>query len=297
MDDNTFSYATLSDFLAKRWFIRLVELLTGQPKLERLYRRNQAYPRFNESFWQASVRSLDVDVDFEASAVASIPKSGPVVFVANHPFGVLDGIVACWLVEKVRSDFRVLVHSALMHAPEVRPYFLPIDFSGSEAARATNLATRAAARSHLDQGGALIVFPAGMISTSPDWLGRRPAVDARWQPFVAQLVQRSKASVVPIWFEGQNSWGFQLASHLNATLRLALIFHEVRARMGSTLQVVVGKPIPFESLKDIEDRQNLVDALYAATYGLASRQFEPRTAQPESRSDAYASVLETGRRI
>ena len=110
---------------------------------------------------------------------------------------------------------------------------------------ATNLKSRAAARAQLERGGAVVVFPAGGVSTAPDRLGLRPAVDARWQPFVAQLIQRSKATVVPIWFGGQNGRLFQIASHVSQTLRLSLIFHEVKARIGAVLPVAVGAPIPF----------------------------------------------------
>jgi putative hemolysin len=119
------------------------------------------------------------------------------------------------------------------------------------------------------------VFPAGAVSTAPDRLGLRPAVDSRWQPFVAQLVQRSKASVVPIWFGGQNSRLFQIASHVSATLRLSLIFHEVKSRIGATLPVAIGAPIPFEALGAIQDRQELADYLRDRTYALARDSLPP----------------------
>jgi putative hemolysin len=94
-------------------------------------------------------------------------------------------------------------------------------------------------------------------------------VDGRWQPFVSQLIQRSKATVIPIWFGGQNSRLFQIASHVSQTLRLSLIFHEVKARIGATLPVVVGAPIPFASIAAIRDRQALADELRARVYALA----------------------------
>ena len=295
MDDYVFSYATANDSIWKRWFIRLVERAAGQPALKKLYLENQRFPRPNESFWQASVRSLGLDVRYDASALARAPSTGPVVFVANHPYGVLDGLVICWLVEKVRADFVVLIHSALMRAPEVRDFVLPIDFSETDEACANNLASRAAARAQLDRGGAVIVFPAGMISTSPDPFGRSPAMDARWQPFVAQLIQRSKATVVPIWFGGQNSWLFQMASHLNATLRLSLIFHELKARIGAVVHVAVGEPIPFDALSPIKDRQALADELYARTYNLAPRQSAALREEPANGPKPKFRALRTPR--
>ena len=124
MDKYLFSYAAPSDPPVKRGIIRLVERATGQPELKRLYVQNQRYPRAHESFWQAAVRSLALDVRYDAAALAHVPKTGPVVFVANHPYGVLDGIVISWLIEKVRPDFMVLTHSVLLRAHEVRDFVL-----------------------------------------------------------------------------------------------------------------------------------------------------------------------------
>jgi putative hemolysin len=269
MNKYLFSYATASDPPIKRGLIRLVEKVTGQPKLKRMYVHNQRFPRAGEDFWQAAVRSLELDVRYDAHALAAVPKTGPVVFVANHPYGVLDGIVMAWLVSRARPDFLVLTHIVLTRAPEAAPFILPIDFSGAEGAEQTNLASRAAARAHLAKGGAVVVFPAGAISTTPDKFGSRPAVDGRWQPFVSQLIQRSKATVVPIWFGGQNSRLFQIASHVSLTLRLSLIFHEVKTRIGTALPVAIGAPISFASLAAIKDRQALADDLRERVYALA----------------------------
>ncbi len=280
MDEYLFSYATREDPPVKRGLIRLVERATGQPHLKRLYVDNQRYPRPNESFWQAAVRALKLDVQYDPAALARIPKTGPVVVVANHPYGVLDGIVISWLIEQVRSDFVVLTNAVLMRAPEVQDFILPIDFTGTEEAMQTNLRSRAAARDQLERGGCVVVFPAGAVSTAPDRLGRRPAVDGRWQPFVSQLIQRSKATVAPVWFGGQNSRLFQIASHVSQTLRVSLIFHEVKSRIGAELPVRVGEPIPFERLVAIKDRQALADHLRDVTYALAIKGWKPRKANP-----------------
>jgi putative hemolysin len=269
MDDYLFSYATADDPPVKRGLIRLVERATGQPRLKRLYLENQRHPRAGESFFAAAVRKLDIDVRYEAQALARLPASGPLVIVANHPYGVLDGIVISWLVEKIRRDFVVLTNAVLMRAPEIREHILPIDFAGTPEATQTNIESRAAARAHLERGGAVVVFPAGGVSTAPDRLGRRPAVDARWQPFIAALIQRSRATVAPIWFGGQNSRLFQIASHVSLTLRLSLIFHEVKARIGTALPVVIGAPVAFAEIAGLRDRQALADHLHDLTYALA----------------------------
>ena len=270
MSDLLFSYADPTTPRLKRGVIRTIERATGQPALKRIYFENQRNPRQGESFWAAAVRRLRLQVIFDAGKLAQAPKTGPLVIVANHPYGVLDGLVISWLAEQIRPDFRVLTHAVLLRAPEAAPFLLPVDFSGTPDAMQTNLNSRNAARDWLAQGGCVVVFPAGGISTSPDKLGRQPATDAPWQPFVAQLVEKSRATVLPLYFDGQNSRLFQIVSHLSLTLRLALIFKEVKARMGTTLAVSVGEPIPFDELPALP-RKELALELRRRTYALAGR--------------------------
>ncbi|WP_158554662.1 lysophospholipid acyltransferase family protein [Methylovirgula sp. 4M-Z18] len=269
MKNAAFSYAGQVDSPVKRHMIRAIEIATGQPELKRLYLENQRSPKPDESFWAAAVRQLKLDVRFDSSALEKAPKTGPLVVVANHPYGVLDGLVIAWLVEKVRKDFLILTNAVLMQAPEVRSYVLPVDFSGAPGAMETNLNSRNQAREHLEKGGCVIVFPAGGVSTAPDKWGRQPATDAPWGTFTAQLIQRSKADVLPLCFAGQNSRLFQIASHISMTLRLSLIFHEVKKRIGTCLPVAVGDVIPFADIATIKDRQALMCELRQRTYALA----------------------------
>lgn len=268
MGEPLFSYADPAFPWGRRLLIRLIERFTGQPRLKRLYLAHHDHPRPGESFFAAAVRSLELDVRLDAAALAAIPKTGPLVVVANHPYGVLDGIAITWLMETVREDFKVLTNAVLLRAPETRDYLLPVDFSGTPEVLATNLASRDAARRLLDAGGAVVVFPAGGVSTAPDRFGRGRAIDAPWQPFTAQLIQRSKAAVVPVYFAGQNSRLFQLASHIHLTLRLALIFKEVRDRIGTSLAVEIGACIPAEEIRDLGDRKALMSELRRRTYAL-----------------------------
>src|SRR5260221_6220535 len=173
---DTFSYASEEDTAFKRLVIQAIEHMSGQPELKRLYLEHQNDPRPGESFWNAAVRKLQLQVEFNREALSEIPRAGPAIIVANHPFGVLDGIVACWLVAQIRDDFKILTNALLNRAEEIKPYMLPIDFEESKAALETNLKSRAESKALLDKGGVLIIFPGGTGSTTPTVLAR-PARD------------------------------------------------------------------------------------------------------------------------
>lgn len=265
----TFSYAGPDDPLLKRLMIRAVERVTGQPVLKRLYDDYVAHRHRGGYFWNEAVRKLNLRIDCNEDALERWPRSGALVVVANHPYGVLDGIVICHLVAKVRRDFLLLTNELLTRSEELRPYLLPIDFSETANALNTNLKSRAAAKHHLMNGGCLIVFPAGGISTTPR-LWHKRAIDAEWKNLTARLISQSRACVGPVYFFGQNSRIFQIASHLSMTLRLSLLFKEIRDRIGSVVHVRIGNVVTSERLAAIGDRSAVTQALREMTYALGA---------------------------
>jgi putative hemolysin len=265
----TFSYAGPEDPWLKRFVVRAVERMTGQPYLKWLYEDNREHPVAGETFWDSAVRRLELKIVCNEDGLARLPKTGPLVIVANHPFGVLDGVVLSHLIARVRHDFLVLTNEVLTRAEEIRPWLLPIDFAETEEALATNIKSRAAAKQHLVNGGCLIVFPAGGVSTTPTPWHKR-AIDAEWKKFTARLIAQAKAPVAPVFFAGQNSRLFQLASHVSMTLRLSLLFKEVHDRIGSEVHVRIGDVVPFDRLATIEDRQAFMNHLREMTYALGT---------------------------
>ncbi len=210
---------------------------------------------------------MDITLKYDRKKLASIPKTGPLVVVANHPYGVLDGLIINMMMNKVRPDYKVLTNSVLCQIEETKDNLLEIDFASTEAALQTNLSTRKAARDLLKNGGAIAVFPAGGVSTIPTWKDR-VAQDTAWQTFIAGLIQSSEATVVPIFFEGQNSRMFQMASLVSPTLRLAMFFKEVADKIGWTIGVKIGDAIPFEKIAPIKNRADLCHELRTVTYKL-----------------------------
>ena len=263
-----FSYASETHSLGRILAIRAVESLSGQPFLKKLYLDYQSENLPPDRFWDEVIARLDLDVRIHAGSPAHVPETGPLLVVANHPYGVLDGIAICWLVAQRRKDFKILINSVLCRAREMTDHVLPIDFEPTPEALATNLQSRKLARAHLEAGGVVIVFPSGGIATTPK-LFSREATEEPWAPLVGQLVRRTKASVLPVFFDGQNSPLFQWASHISYAMRIALIFHEVRRRIGTRLDMVIGEVMDFEALQPHLPPKNLARHLQHHVYQLA----------------------------
>lgn len=268
MNETPFSYADANTPLLKRLLIRALEKVTGARAVEKLYLENRARMMPGENWFRACLETLRVDIQFDQTQLAKVPRKGPLIFVSNHPFGVLDGIAMSWITSLVRDDFLVLTNAVLLRAPEIAPYVLPVDFDPTPEAVKTNVESRAKARAHVMKGGCLVIFPAGAVSTSPDFFGSKPAVDSRWQPIAASLAEKSNATIVPVHFVGQNSRLFQILSHIHPMLRLALFFHELRRHIGKSIDVRFGDPVPYEDLPNFESRQALADYLQSLSSSL-----------------------------
>jgi putative hemolysin len=262
------SYAPSARSRSGRALIRVLENATGRLSL---IRRAEGYEREvagGRSFWDVIVERYGLSLEVIGGALNHIPANGPLVVIANHPYGILDGLMMGYLLDRIRGDFRILANSVFRRAEELNKVLLPISFEETKEAIRLNIATRAASLAYLAQGGAIGVFPGGTVSTSRKIFSR--PMDPGWRNFTAKMIAKSDATVVPIYFHGHNSRLFQLASHLHYTLRLGLLIKEFRSRIDEPVRIVVGEPLPAAQLAALRgDPSGMMDYLRRATYDLS----------------------------
>ena len=270
MKEIEITYASTSEHsFAQRLIIKTIERATGKKKLEKIYKEYSEKADDPKFFWGAVLEIMNITVTNKSKNLLKIPRSGPLLIISNHPFGIIDGLILCSLASKIRDDFKIITHETLKLIPELDKFILPIDFSGTDKQTIkSNIKTTKEAKEHLINNGLLIIFPSGSVSVAKSL--KTAAQDDEWKLFPAKLIHQTKTDVLPIYFEGKNGFLFHLfASKIkNQTLKYSSYIHETRRKIGKEIIIYSGELIKYENLKQIKDRAKLTKYLKDITYRL-----------------------------
>lgn len=266
-DKPRLSFTQPSDSKLRRLVIETLERMMGRNKLESIY-FNLKDERFNVAqFFGDALKASNVKINYLGRHPEEIKCDGPLIFLANHPFGIIDGLVLCDIAVQVRSDLRIMINSILCKDKDLVPYFLPIDFRETKEAIKTNIRSKQLALEALSNDVPLLIFPSGMVSTAGK-MGFGQVKDGPWTTFASKLVKLSKATVVPVYFHGQNSRKFHVASNIAEPLRLGLLMHEATKKIGRSVEVNIGPPLTWPELEKYATRQCMTTALYECVQSL-----------------------------
>ena len=251
-DRRTLTYANSFDDRWTSLAIRSIEWATGKLTILRMvnkFEKNNAKFR-GQKFWRGALDIMGIELQTPVEQLRNIPTEGPVIVVANHPHGMVDGMIFADLIGRVRQDYRILTRSVLTGLDEAATSFMiPVPFPHDPEAQRKMVEMRAKAMAHLKEGGVVALFPSGVVMSSDTWFG--PAQEAEWNVFTAQLIRRSGAKVVPLFFPGSNSRAYQIANKISAVLRQGLLLHEIVRSCHRPQAPIVGKVLSDEQMEQL----------------------------------------------
>ncbi len=224
-----------------------------------------------DTFVERLLNHLQVHVEASPEDLARVPRSGPVIAVANHPFGLFDGAFLSHYLPKLRPDVKVLANSMLLRFPELAGKIIPVDPFGGVGAKGANVRGLREALRWLKSGGMLVVFPAGEVSSLRVEFPHLDVQDPAWSETVARLLRQSGATALPLYLAGRNSALFQMAGLIHPRLRTALLPHELLNKKRTRLQLRIASPVPPRKIASIPTDAELISHLRWRTYLLGRR--------------------------
>lgn len=252
-DRRTLTYANSFDDPWTGFAIRAIEWMTGKLTILRMVNK---FEKINadyrgQHFWRGVLNIMGIDLTTPLDQLDNIPTDGPVVVVANHPHGMVDGMIFADLIGRVRQDYRILTRSVLTGLDEAATSFMiPVPFPHDPDAQRKMVEMRANAMSHLNDGGVVALFPSGVVMSSDSWFG--PAVEREWSVFTAKMIRKSGARVVPIFYPGNNSRWYQIANRISPILRQGLLLHEIVKSCNKPMAPIIGAPLNDEQMAQLE---------------------------------------------
>ncbi|MEM7733254.1 MAG: lysophospholipid acyltransferase family protein [Pseudomonadota bacterium] len=271
-DRRSLTYANSFDAPFTSFCIRTIEWLTGKLSIVKMIRafEKKGAPS-GQPFWRAALDTMGIPLQTPQDEIDNIPLDGPVVVVANHPHGLVDGMILADLIGRRRTDYKILTRALLTGIDEVAAsYMIPVPFPHEPDAQRKSVEMRAQAMAHLKEGGLISVFPSGVVASSDSLFG--PAQEREWNVFTAQMIRRSGARVVPIFFPGANSRAYQMANRISATLRQGLLLHEVVNSCNNPQKPVVGPALTDEQMELLQsDPRGFMAWLRDHTMSLAEK--------------------------
>jgi putative hemolysin len=207
---------------------------------KQLQRFQASYPHLEGfDFVEQLLEHFDFSYELRGDERECIPKSGRVVIIANHPIGTLDAAVLVRLVGEIRRDVKAVTNQVLASIKPLSPLLLPVDNMGGNSSREQ---LKAVYR-HLENEGAVIIFPAGEVSR----MGPAGIRDGRWHSGFLRMATATRSPVLPIYIDGRNSMFFYALSFVSRPLSTLWLVREMFKQARRSVRIAIGNPIPFDS--------------------------------------------------
>ncbi|NIY93094.1 lysophospholipid acyltransferase family protein [Vibrio diazotrophicus] len=246
----------------------LAEWATGLSQLDKFYAQRPAGCDTRQ-FLRFTLEILGIDYQLIKGSLNNVPQMGSTVVVANHPLGCVEGVILAEMLLTIRSDVQILANQYLKTVPELDSLFIGVDVFETDKARKANLQAMRQAHKHLEQGGLLLMFPAGEVSQLVDSKQRR-LEDKEWSQSVSRLIKKHKAAAVPVYIEGHNSTHFYMAGKIHPLLRTIMLGRELLNKKQTCIDISISDAIHYKEMQHLCDQQ-LVNYLRLNTYLLGAK--------------------------
>ena len=245
------------------------KMLMSLLKLDKL---NRIYSEIGQTegmeFLDALIERFGIRYEIREEELNRIPAMGPFITVSNHPFGGIDGLILLKIILQRRPDYKIMGNFLLQRIEPIKSYIMPVNpFEDFKQASSSFKGLKTGIR-QLETKHPLGIFPAGEVSSfNHDAVG---ISDRQWQHSIIKFIRKSEVPVVPIYFQGTNSWLFHALGRIHPILRTIRLPGELMNKNKKIIQVRIGKAISVKDQHEFRESSAYGRFLRAKTYALGS---------------------------
>lgn len=243
------------------FIIKILESIVCQDGMN--YILNKYSHTVGKEFLVKVIEELNLTLEIEG--LENLPEHKKCFFVANHPFGIIDGLVLTHIVSSKYGELKAIANDAFLYVPQLRPFVAAVNvFDGSSKEYLHQL------EETYRQDIPITHFPAGIVSRKL----KGKIQDLPWQKsFISKSVS-SQRDIVPLHFHGRNSRLFYFIHSartvlgINLNFELALLPREMFNKRNKTIRVTIGKPIPYQTFDKSHTNFEWAQKVRAQVYNL-----------------------------
>lgn len=248
---------------------KMVYHILGLGKIHKVYEAAKSNSSDGNEFLDEIYRLFGVETVVDnPEALEYFTENEKFVTVSNHPYGTYDGMSLVRVISSVRPDIKGITNFLLSKVEPISHHFIPVNPFEKSTSNRSSLPGLRIAMNHLNEGHPLFFFPSGQVSKIVKWFR---IADREWQLPTVKLIQKSEVPVIPVYFEGHNSWWFLLIGLIHPILRTAFIPAELNNKKGKKIHLRIGKPISVEEQKQYKKPEDFGKFLYRKTYELKQK--------------------------
>lgn len=254
----------------------LIDQILGFRKLKKLFDQYKLEGLEKKAFVKRGLEMLQVDYNIN-NTLSSIPSTGPLIIVSNHPYGGVEGVILADYLSTLRDDVKFMANSGLSLVKEMNDFFIftnPLLTNNYK-----NISSIRGCQDHLENNGLLVLFPAGKVSYFRK--DKKRITDGEWNRIAAKLSTKLNIPVLPLFFAGSNSKIFQTMGRVYYRFRLLMLTREMMKMKGKTVQLYLGNLLKPEQLKG--SSREITDFLRMQTYLLDPNYIFERTIEEEQK--------------
>jgi putative hemolysin len=229
--------------------LKIVKKLLHEDDFNEVIRKNQHLRGF--AFLDKLLNHFKFSYQVSPESYNNIPAEGPLVIVANHPIGTLDGLALVKLIRSVRPDVRIVANRVLSHMEPLQSVFLSVDILTEKSSHKQAYQAMLAA---LSNNEAIILFPAGEVSR----ITPKGLLDGKWKSGFIKLAKKAQCPVLPIHVKANNSTLFYATSMLYKPASTLLLVKEMFNKNHQEIKIKVGAPIPYQVFANSEEKNKLL---------------------------------------
>lgn len=244
-----------------KFVVILVEKIIKQDEMNRILRKFSSFSEFG--FLIEIIKEFNLKLEIEGKE--NLPENGKCFFVANHPFGVIDGLVLTYCVCEKYGTLRAIANDGFMYIPQLRPFIAAVNVYGQSPKEYVK-----ALEETFNMDIPITHFPAGEVSR----IYNGKVQDREWQKSFITKAISSQRDIVPIHFFSRNSGLFyslyMLRRLFGITANIELMFlpREMFNKKNKTIKVKIGEPISYSQFDKSMAHKDWANVVRSKVYEL-----------------------------